>query len=146
MAEIVAVCIGEGRGSIKRPVIQAMLREDYGLVGDAHAGSVRQVSLLAVESIDKMFRALESINPERMHSQGVEINPGDSAENLVTKGVNLLSLEIGKQIRVGGTAVLEITEMGKAFHRPGFYLLPLEGIFARVICGGMVKPGDVLIY
>ncbi|MCD6568356.1 MAG: MOSC domain-containing protein [Dehalococcoidia bacterium] len=146
MAELVAVCMSEERGSTKKPVRQAMLREDYGLVGDGHAGSVRQVSLLAVESINKLFKALESINPERMHSQGVEIKPGDSAENLVTEGVDLLSLGIGARIRVGGEAILEITEIGKAFHRPGFYLLPLEGVFARVVCGGMVRQGDRLVY
>jgi cyclic pyranopterin phosphate synthase len=142
MARVVAVCVNPERGSPKKPVSQGVLKEDYGLVGDAHAGSARQVSLLAIESINKMFKALESINPERMRSQGIKINLGDSAENLVTDGVDLLSLSPGTRIHIGGEAILAITEIGKAFHRPGFYLLPLEGVFARVIHGGIVKPGD----
>lgn len=144
MARIVAVCTNSERGSPKKPMRQGLLRENYGLVGDAHAGSTRQVSLLAIESINKMLRALKSINPDRMHSQGVVVNPGDSAENLVTEGVDLLSLSPGTRIYMGEEAVLEITEIGKEFHRPGFYLLPLEGVFARVIHGGIVKPGDNL--
>ncbi|MEA3443036.1 MAG: MOSC domain-containing protein [Chloroflexota bacterium] len=144
MARVVAICINPERGSPKKPVNQGVFKEDYGLLGDAHAGSIRQVSLLAIESISKMLGALEGINPDRMHSQGVVVNPGDSAENLVTEGIDLLSLSPGTWIHVGEEAVLEITEMGKAFHRPGFYLLPLEGVFARVIHGGIVKPGDNL--
>lgn len=144
MAKVVAVCLSQERGVPKKPVNQGFLKEDYGFVGDAHAGSSRQVSLLAIESINKMLSALESINPNRMRSQGVEINPGDSAENLVTEGIDLASLLIGTRIRIGKEVILEITQIGKEFHRPGFYLLPLEGVFARVICGGMVKPGDNL--
>jgi len=144
MAKVVAVCLSQERGVPKKPVNQGFLKEDYGFVGDAHAGSSRQVSLLAIESINKMLSALESINPNRMRSQGVEINPGDSAENLVTEGIDLASLPIGTRIRIGKEVILEITQIGKEFHRPGFYLLPLEGVFARVVCGGMVKPGDNL--
>lgn len=143
-AKIVAVCLSQERGVPKKPVNQGFLKEDYGFVGDAHAGSSRQVSLLAIESINKMLSALESINPDRMRSQGIEINPGDSAENLVTEGIDLASLPIGTRIHTGKEVVLEITQIGKKFHRPGFYLLPLEGVFARVVCGGMVKPDDNL--
>ncbi len=144
MAKIVAVCLSQERGAPKKPVGQGFLKEDYGLVGDAHAGSCRQVSLLALESINKMLSALESINPSRMRSQGVEIKPGDSAENIVTEGIDLVSLSVGTRIRIGSKVILEITQIGKEFHRPGFYLLPLEGAFARVVCGGMVKSGDNL--
>lgn len=144
MAKVVAVCLSQERGVPKKPVNQGFLKEDYGFVGDAHAGSGRQVSLLAIESINKMLSALESINPNRMRSQGIEINPGDSAENLVTEGIDLASLPIGTRIRIGREVILEITQIGKEFHRPGFYLLPLEGVFARVICRGVVKPGDNL--
>jgi len=142
--KVVAVCLSGKRGSPKKPVSQALLKEGYGFVGDAHAGSNRQVSLLAIETINKMLSALEDINPSRMRSQGIKVNPGDSAENLVTEGIELTSLGLGTQIYVGEEAVLEVTQVGKKFHRPGFYLLPLEGIFARVIRGGMVKPGDAL--
>ena len=144
MAKIVAVCLSEKRGIPKKPVSQGVLKEDYGFVGDAHAGSNRQVSLLAIESINKMLSALESVNPDRMRSQGVKINPGDSAENLVTEGIDLISLPIGTRIYMGREVILEITQIGKAFHRPGFYLLPLEGVFARVVQGGVVSPGDNL--
>jgi len=145
MAKVVAVCLSRERGVSKKPVSQGCLKENYGFVGDAHAGSSRQVSLLAIESINKMLSALESINPARMRDQGVEINPGDSAENLVTEGVDLTSLSLGTRIRIGEEVILEITQIGKAFHRPGFFLLPLEGVFASVIRGGVVKPGDELI-
>ena len=144
MAKLVAVCLSQERGVPKKPVSQGFLKEDYGFVGDAHAGSSRQVSLLAIESINKMLSALESINPDRMRSQGIEINPGDSAENLVAEGIDLVSLPIGTRIHIGKEIVLEITQIGKKFHRPGFYLLPLEGVFARVIHGGVVKPDDNL--
>lgn len=144
MAKLVAVCLSQERGVPKKPVSQGFLKEDHGLVGDAHAGSSRQVSLLAIESINKMLSALESINPDRMRSQGIEINPGDSAENLVAEGIDLVSLPVGTRIHIGKEIVLEITQIGKKFHRPGFYLLPLEGVFARVIHGGVVKPDDNL--
>jgi len=143
--KIIAVCLSQERAGSKKPVNQGLLKEDYGLVGDAHAGSERQVSLLARETIDKMLSALESINPDRMRSQGIKINPGDSAENLVTEGVDLISLPIGTRIDIGEEVILEVTQIGKAFHRPGFYLLPLEGIFARVVHGGTVTAGDNLV-
>lgn len=132
MAEIVAVCLSQGKGSKKQPVSRGFLKEDYGLLGDAHAGSSRQVSLLAVESIN------------RMRSQGAEIVPGDSAENLVTKGVDLTSLLPGTQIYIGRDIILEITQIGKEYDHPEFRLLAQEGIFAQVIHGGVVKPGDTL--
>ncbi|GAI05318.1 unnamed protein product [marine sediment metagenome] len=141
--QIVAVCLSQKKES-KKPVNQGLLKEDYGFVGDMHAGSARQVSLLAIETVNKMLSALESINPDRMRSQDIKINPGDSAENLLTEGIDLMSLHIGTRIYIGKEAILEVTQLGKAFHRPGFYLLPLEGVFARVVQGGVVKPGDNL--
>jgi len=144
MAKVVAVCLSKERGVSKKPVSQGLLKEKYGFEGDAHAGSSRQVSLLAIESINKMLSALESINPARMRDQGIEINSGDSAENLVTEGVDLTSLSLGTRICIGEEVILKVTQIGKAFHRPGFFLLPLEGVFASVIRGGVVKPGDEL--
>ncbi len=143
--KIIAVCLSQEREGPKKPVNQGLLKEDYGFVGDAHAGSERQVSLLARETINKMLLALEGINPDRMLSQGIKINPGDSAENLVTEGVDLISLPIGTRICIREEVILEVTQIGKTFHRPGFYLLPLEGIFARVVHGGTVKAGDNLV-
>ena len=126
MAKIVAVCLSQEKGSKKQPVSQGFLKEDYGLVGDAHAGSSRQVSLLAMEHM------------------GAEIAYGDSAENLVTEGVNLTSLPLGTRIYIGKDVVLEITQIGKEYDHPEFRLLAREGVFARVIHGGVVKPGDSL--
>jgi len=132
MAKIIAVCLSQEKGSKKQPISQGFLKEDYGLVGDAHAGSSRQVSLLAMESID------------RMRAQGIEIAPGDSAENLLTEGVDLVSLRPGTRIYVGKDVILEITQIGKEYDHPEFRLLAQEGIFARVVRRGMVKPGDSL--
>lgn len=141
--QIVAICLSRRKGP-KKPVSQGLLKEDYGLVGDIHAGSARQVSLLAIETVNKMLSALESINPDRMRSQDIKIKPGDSAENLLTEGIDLMSLHLGTRIYLGKEAILEVSQIGKAFHRPGFYLLPLEGVFARVVQGGVVQPGDSL--
>ena len=132
MAKIVAVCLSEKKGTRKKPVSQGCLKENYGLVGDAHAGSSRQVSLLAIESIN------------RMNTQGVEIRPGDSAENIVTEGIDLTSLLLGTRIRIGKEIILEITQIGKKYDHPEFRLLSREGVFARVIHEGLVNPDDTL--
>jgi cyclic pyranopterin phosphate synthase len=117
---------------------RAELKVDWGIVGDAHADNWhRQVSLLALESIEKM-RAL-----------GLNVGPGSFAENLTTQGIDLLSLPIGSRVRVGDEVVLEITQHGKVCHdrcavyyQAGDCVMPREGVFARVIKGGLVKVGD----
>jgi len=137
---VVAVCISSSKGERKTPVAAVELREEHGIVGDAHAGPWhRQVSLLARESIDKM-RAL-----------GLDVTTGDFAENLTTEGVDLLALPIGTRLSVGN-AELEITQIGKEchtrcaiYHQAGDCVMPKEGIFARVLRGGMVKPGDEVV-
>lgn len=136
---IVAVCISSSKGERKTPVAAVELREEHGIVGDAHAGPWhRQVSLLARESIDKM-RAL-----------GLDVTTGDFAENLTTEGVDLLALPIGTRLSVGD-AELEVTQIGKEchtrcaiYHQAGDCVMPKEGIFARVLRGGTVKPGDAV--
>jgi len=139
MAKIIAVCTSEKKGIKKEAVNEGVLREDYGLVGDAHADccSHRQVSLLARESIDKM-RAL-----------GLEVGPGDFAENLTTEGIVLVSLPTGTRISIGKEVILEITQIGKECHNPcaiyrqvGDCVMPKEGIFARVIRGGVIRTED----
>lgn len=139
MARIIAVCKSEKVGTRKEPVAEGIIREDYGLIGDAHAncGSHRQVSLIAMESINKM------------RNLGFEVNPGDFAENLTTEGINLVVLPVGSEVRVGKEAVLEITQIGKdchsgcaIFRQIGRCIMPKEGVFARVIRGGAVKAGD----
>jgi len=142
--KLVAVCISSEADS-KIPVEKAVLRKGHGLVGDMHAGSSRQVSLLAKETINKMLAAVSSINPERMKTQNIEIQPGDSAENLLIEGIDLISLPLGTRIHLGNKAIVEVSQIGKVFHKPGFYLLPLEGLFADVIKGGVVKAGDDVV-
>jgi MOSC domain-containing protein YiiM len=137
MAHVLAVCISENKGERKKPVEAVELRENHGIVGDAHAGDWhRQVSLLAQESIDKM-RAL-----------GLDVNAGDFAENLTTSGIDLVSLPVGSRLQVGET-LLEVTQIGKEchtrcaiFYQAGDCVMPKEGIFVKVITGGVIRPGD----
>ena len=139
MAEIIAVCKSEDKGTRKKAVAEGILQEDYGLVGDAHADCCthRQVSLLAMESIDNVKRL------------GFEVGPGDFAENLTTQGVDLISLPLGTKISVGKDVLLEVTQIGKECHSGcaiyqeiGKCIMPREGIFASVIRGGVVRAGD----
>jgi len=138
--QIVAVCTSKEKGERKTDVGQAELQEGFGLVGDAHGGDWhRQVSLLAIESIDKMRAA------------GLDVGPGDFAENLTTQGVNLYTLPVGTRLRVGDSVLLEMTQIGKEchdrcaiYHQAGDCVMPKEGVFATVINGGSVKTGDSL--
>ena len=139
MGRIVAVLRSEKKGVAKKEIATGYLRRDYGLVGDAHAGSGRQVSLLALESI------------QRMQEKGLKVGPGDFAENLTTEGIDLLSLTKGQRILIGKRIVLKITQIGKEcpapcaiFRRLGECIMPKEGVFARVVKGGSVKAGDRL--
>ncbi len=139
MAKIIAVCKSEEKGTKKKAVAEVTLKEDYGLVGDAHADrrTNRQVSLLAMESIDKV------------RELGFEVGPGDFAENITTQGLELVSLPIGTKISIGRDVLLEVTQIGKECHSGcaiyqeiGKCVMPKEGIFTRVIHGGRVKAGD----
>ena len=113
---------------------------EHGLEGDAHAeGGIRQVSLLAVASIDKMVAA------------GAKVKPGDFAENLTVEGLSVMDLPVGSRLKVGDTVELEITQIGKTCHKGcairelvGDCVMPREGVFARVLQEGVVKPGDVI--
>jgi MOSC domain-containing protein YiiM len=137
MAEVVAVCISENKGERKKPVQSVELQVDHGIVGDAHAGDWhRQVSLLAQESINKM------------RAMGLDVTTGDFAENITTSGIELVSLPIGSRLQIGET-LLEVTQIGKEchtrcaiFHQAGDCVMPKEGIFAKVIRPGSIKPGD----
>ena len=142
MARIIAVCKSDKKGIRKETVAEGLLEEGLGLVSDAHAdcSTHRQVSLLAVESI------------YRMRAAGFDVNPGDFAENLTTKGLDLTSLPIGTNLLIGEDIVLEITQIGKdchtgcaIFRQVGDCIMPKEGVFARVLQGGTVRPGDELV-
>ena len=141
MARIIAVCKSKEKETKKKAVASNTLRENYGLVGDAHAdsGTHRQVSLLTIESINKM------------RSLGLNVGPGDFAENLTVEGIDLVSLPVGTRLGIGDEIVLEISQIGKECHngcsifqQAGKCIMPEEGIFARVIRGGLVKPADTI--
>ena len=138
-AVVIAVCTSANKGERKTPVDQVVLRENHGIIGDAHAGDWhRQVSLLAQESIEKMQR------------MGLSVSAGDFAENITTLGIDLPSLPIGTQLVVGET-LLEVTQIGKECHtrcaiyeQAGDCVMPKEGIFVRVLRGGAIKAGDAI--
>jgi len=139
MAKIIAVCRSGKKGTKKEDIIKGVLREDYGLIGDAHADCCthRQVSLLAIESISKIKEL------------GFDVGPGGFAENLTTKEIDLVSLPVGTQLSIGKEAILEVTQIGKECHSKcairrqiGKCIMPREGVFAKVIRGGFVGAGD----
>lgn len=141
MAKIISVCTSECKGTRKSPVDSGVFETGVGLVGDAHASgdSIREVSLLAIESINKM------------NNQDFTFNPGDFAENLTTSGMDLVSLPVGTRLRVGDNVILEVTQIGKKCHTKcaifkevGKCVMPKEGVFARVLQGGTVRAEDAL--
>lgn len=134
---IVSINICEKKSVKKRPVEWALLVEQKGLEGDAHAeGGIRQVSLLALESVKKM------------QEMGVNVVPGDFAENITTEGLDLLSLPVGTKLYIEDV-VLEVSQHGKICHTKcniyktvGDCVMPREGIFCKVIKGGKISKGD----
>jgi len=142
MPKIEAVCTSAKKGTVKKEQKQVTLKAGYGIEGDAHAGDWhRQVSLLASESITLVREVLPSLKK------------GAFAENIITSGIALERLGIGSRIRLGTTAVLEITQIGKECHNSGCAIkkatgdciMPREGLFAKVIEGGTVGPGDEIV-
>ncbi len=135
--KVIALSVGKIKGTSKTNINSAHFIEDWGIDGDAHAGPWhRQVSLLASESIEKI------------RNRGFDFKPGDFAENITTEGIDLAAVRIGDQIIIG-SAVLEVTQIGKECHskcsifqQVGTCIMPLEGIFARVISGAEVAVGD----
>ena len=141
MASVVAVCISEAKGTVKTAVPEIQVKENHGVVGDAHAGEVkRQVSLLASESVKKL------------RDKVPDLEPGVFAENILTSGICLYEIPIGAKLRIG-TALLEVTQIGKDCHNEGCAIkrqtgecvMPREGIFASVLESGIIKPGDGII-
>jgi len=134
---VLAVCISEKKGERKKPVCEVSIRENHGIVGDAHAGDWhRQISLLAMESINKM------------RDKGLDVTTGDFAENITTEGIELPSLPIGTRLAIGET-LTEVTQIGKEchtrcaiYHQAGDCVMPREGIFVKVLRGGTVRCDD----
>jgi MOSC domain-containing protein YiiM len=137
--KVVSVNRSEKTGTKKIPVTEGRLVKDFGLEGDAHGNRSipKQVSLLSTESIQKM------------HRQGFRVGPGDFAENLTVEGMELCTLKTGARLQISRDIILEITQIGKACHggcsifkEVGRCIMPREGVFARVLEGGDIRPGD----
>ena len=136
---VISVNISDKKGVRKKPVDEIRVKTDYGIEGDAHASGEwhRQVSLLALESIKKM------------QEKGLDVKPGDFAENITTEGLDLVSLPLGTTIHIGSEAVGEVSQIGKECHtrcaiyyQAGDCVMPKEGIFIKVLNGGKVRAGD----
>ncbi|MEQ8169034.1 MAG: MOSC domain-containing protein [Candidatus Eremiobacterota bacterium] len=138
MARIIAVCISKEKGTAKKEIPEGILIENFGLKEDAHGGPWhRQVSLLASESIEKI------------RNKGIDLPSGVFGENIVTEGIELISLPVGTKLKLGNTAICEVTQIGKECHSPciiyhtvGDCIMPREGIFVRILSGGTIKHGD----
>ncbi|MDP4192242.1 MAG: MOSC domain-containing protein [Bacteroidota bacterium] len=140
--KVVAISISRKKGIPKTNVSSTQLITNSGLEGDAHAGNWhRQVSLLAIESIDKM------------RQKGLPtLRPGAFAENITTEFIDLTEIKVGTRLLIGKEAELEITQIGKQCHSKcaifdtvGDCVMPREGIFARVIRGGEIFVSDEII-
>jgi len=141
MASVVAINLSPKKGTFKYPIEQAHLLPDFGIEGDAHAGKWhRQVSLLAQESVDKMI------------AMGVpDLTPGKFAENITTRGIDLLKLPVGTRLQVG-EVLMEVTQIGKEchqhcqiYHQVGMCVMPTEGIFTRILSEGIIQAGDEIM-
>lgn len=138
-AKVVAVCRSANKGERKKNMGEGFLQTGQGLLEDAHGGDWhRMLSLLAMESI------------ESMRSKGLDVGPGDFAENITTEGIELATLPIGTRLKLGESLV-EVTQIGKECHhrcaiyyQAGDCVMPREGIFARIIESGKVAVGDVI--
>lgn len=129
---IFSINISNAKGMPKAPIKEAHLEQGFGIISDAHAGHLdRQVSLLAIEQIKE-------------HN----LNPGDFAENITTKDIDLSKIKVGDKIKVLD-CILEVTQIGKSCHsqceikkKIGDCIMPKMGIFAKVLKGGVIKIGD----
>jgi MOSC domain-containing protein YiiM len=138
---IVSINISEKKGVRKKAVDEAVLIDNFGIENDAHGSEEwhRQVSLLAMESVRKM------------QAKGLDVGPGDFAENITTEGIDLIKLPVGTKMTIGEDIELEVTQIGKLCHskcaiyyRAGDCVMPREGIFVKVLTGGKVKKGDAI--
>ena len=140
-AEVTAVSISKTKGVRKENIPEGLLIENHGFKDDAHAGDWhRQVSLLAIESIQKIIE------------KGLDVGPGDFAENITTSGIDLVNLPIGTVLKVGEDVLMEVTQIGKECHsrcaiyyQAGDCVMPREGIFTKILKGGVVKKHDPIV-
>lgn len=138
MGTVEAICISAKKGVVKKEIPAAEFLADWGIRGDAHAGKHhRQISLLAGESIDHVKEKIPALAR------------GAFAENIITRGIDFRHITLGDRIRLNHRIVLEITQIGKECHTScaiklltGDCIMPREGLFARVLQGGVLRPGD----
>ena len=139
MGKVLGICVSEKRGTQKKEVNEAVLKENWGIEGDAHAGDWhRQVSLLSFEKI------------EAFRERGADVDFGAFGENLIVEGYDLRRLPVGTRFRIG-EAVLELTQIGKECHshceiykKMGDCIMPREGVFTEVVKGGRIRKGDAV--
>ena len=139
MGKVLGICVSEKRGTQKKEVNEAILKENWGIEGDAHAGDWhRQVSLLSFEKI------------EAFREKGADVDFGAFGENLIVEGYDLRRLPVGTRFRIG-EAVLELTQIGKECHshceiykKMGDCIMPREGVFTEVVKGGRIRKGDAV--
>jgi MOSC domain-containing protein YiiM len=136
--QVIGVCLSHHRQAPKKNIGQGLLRENWGLEGDSHAGTERQISLLSSEDVKAACK-----------KRKMRALPGAFAENIATRGIDLGKVNVGTQIRLG-EAKVEVVGLGKNPSEPhtygycGLSLLPEKGVFARVVKGGLVRVGDVV--
>ncbi|MCE5335039.1 MAG: MOSC domain-containing protein [Desulfobacteraceae bacterium] len=139
--KIRSIAVSKNKGTRKSCVDQAVLLKEHGLEGDAHAGPWhRQVSFLAAESIGRAREA------------GLSVDFGDFAENIATEGIDWPRVPIGTLFKLGDSALVEVTQIGKECHKKcaiyyqaGDCIMPREGVFARVLEGGEIHCGDEIV-
>jgi len=139
--KVVSVNVSETKGVRKKPVREVLIKLNFGIEGDAHASSTwhRQVSLLAIESIRKA------------QGSGLNVQPGDFAENITTEGIDLPRLPVGTKMTIGDAVEVEVSQIGKVCHtrceiynQAGDCIMPKEGIFVKALRGGLVREGDII--
>ena len=139
MGKVMAVCISEKRGTEKKNIHECKVIEGFGLKNDAHGGNWhRQISLLSFEKIEDFKR------------RGGDVIDGSFGENIIVSGIDLRNLPVGTVIKIN-EVILEVTQIGKEchshceiFHRVGDCIMPREGIFTKVVKGGVIKEGDTV--
>src|SRR5271157_1408132 len=138
---VVSLNVSDKKGVRKKPVDEVTVSDNFGIEGDAHASSEwhRQVSLLAIESVQKM------------QAMGLKVQPGDFAENITTQGLDLPSLPVGTMMNIGDEVIGEVSQIGKECHtrcaiyyQAGDCVMPKEGIFIKIIRGGKIRKGDII--
>ncbi|HNX29839.1 MAG TPA: MOSC domain-containing protein [Syntrophomonadaceae bacterium] len=133
-----SICISPERGQLKKEVEKAETIDNFGIENDGHAGDWgRQITCLRYESVLKV-----------KEEKGLDVGPGSFAENLLIEGLDLVAIGVGGRLKIGNDVILQVSQIGKEDHPSivtrtlGVTLLPYEGLFCRVIKGGLIEKGD----